>query len=523
MNRTTDPRDLSNTQGRADVCIFVEGAYPYVPGGVSRWLHQLIESQPRLTFHVVTLVSPTTPTRALFELPSNVVSLSRVLLQPTVTDCPDDARTRALVRSIAQPLSLMLERGGRGALQDVVRVLDEHRGDLNLASMLNSPSAYELVQRMYEQSVPSSAFLPYFWSWRAMVGAMLSVLLMPLPEARAYHAVATGYAGLAMARATLASGRPGILTEHGIYTNERRAELAMADWLHDSAPLSLSVDRRRLDLRDVWMRAFESHARTTYESALRIVTLHSGNQVLQERDGAPWSRMTLIPNGVDVKRLRSIERRPNAKAPTVALVGRVVPIKDVKTYLRAVALLRERIPTLNALVVGPISEDPIYHRACLDMVKHLGLEDCLRFTGPMPIESLIPTLDLLVLTSLSEAQPLVMLEAGAAGIPCVSTDVGGCREIILGRDSEFPRLPAGGLLTAMVDPMATAHAMHRLLNDETLRERCGKAMRERVRRYHNFKLVRRAYRELYAQVLTTPTQLHAPSVRRTLVAEPTMA
>jgi polysaccharide biosynthesis protein PelF len=500
MTRSAFKDHARNAQSRADVCLFVEGAYPFVPGGVSRWLHQLIESQPQLSFHVV--------------------SLSRVLLQPTVTGCPDDARTRALVREMAEPLGLMLERGGRGALQDVMRVLDDHRGDQVLESMLNSPSGYELVQRMYEQSVPSSAFLPYFWSWRAMVGAVMSVMLMPLPEARAYHAVATGYAGLAMARATLASGRPGILTEHGIYTNERRAELAMADWLHDSAPQSLSVDRRRLDLRDVWMRAFESHARTTYESALRIVTLHSGNQALQERDGAPWARMTLIPNGVEVKRLRSIERRPDIKAPTVALVGRVVPIKDVKTYLRAVALLRERIPTLNALVVGPTNEDPDYHRACLEMVEHLGLEGCLRFTGPMPIESLIPTLDLLVLTSLSEAQPLVMLEAGAAGIPCVSTDVGGCREIVQGRANEYPRLPAGGLLTAMVDPAATAHAMHRLLTDNPLRERCGTAMRERVRRYHNFKLVRRAYRELYAQVLTTPTQLHSPSARRTLVAEP---
>jgi polysaccharide biosynthesis protein PelF len=507
------------SQQRADVCLFVEGAYPFVPGGVSRWLHQLLASQPQLSFHVVALVSPSTPTALLFELPANVVSLQRVVLQPEVTECPDHAGAQRVVRRLAEPLSLLLERGGRGALQDVMQVLDEHRSPQLLAQVLNSPSAYELVTQMYEHSVPRSAFLPYFWSWRSMVGAALSVLTMPLPQARAYHAVSTGYAGLAMARATLATGRPGVLTEHGIYTNERRAELAMADWVHDSAPSTLSVDRRGMDLRDVWMQAFEAHARTAYESALRIITLYAGNQRLQEQDGAPWRRMALIPNGVDIKRLRAIERRLNPRRPTVALVGRVVPIKDIKTFLRAMALLRDHVEGLTAWVVGPLHEDPDYAQSCLALVKHLQLEDTVRFTGPQPIEDVIRRLDVLVLTSLSEAQPLVLLEAGAAGVPCVSTDVGGCREILQGREGEYPPLPAGGLLTPLVDPAATARAVQRLLSDPALRERCGAAMRERVRRYHNFKMVRRSYREMYAQVLTVPTQTSSASARRTLLTD----
>lgn len=499
-----------DAEAPADVCLFVEGAYPFVPGGVSEWVHQLITSQKHLSFHLVALVSDAQRRTAHYEPPANVLSLQRIVLQHEPGTCPEDDDARAFMQALAAPLDALLREGGHGPLRQVMRLATQHRRVATLPQLLNSRAAYELAQRMYEASVPRGAFLPYFWSWRSMVAAVFAVLLSRLPKARVYHAVSTGYAGLAMARASIQTGRPGLVTEHGIYTNERRIEIAMADWLVDSAPPSLSIEGRREDLRDVWMRAFEAHARSTYACAKRIVTLYEGNQDLQARDGALRARMSMIPNGVDVRRLRTIERSPNKRRPTVALVGRVVPIKDVKTFIRAAQQLRELVPGVRVLVVGPRDEDRDYHRACVEMVSHLGLSDTVEFKGPIETEKVLTHLDVLVLTSLSEAQPLVMLEAGAAGIPCVATDVGACREIIEGRRGEFPPLPAGGIVTPLASPGDTAQALARLLRDNALRERCGRALKERVRRYYNQKMVKRSYRELYASLLTAPTTRDSP-------------
>jgi len=72
--------------------------------------------------------------------------------------------------------------------------------------------------------------------------------------------------------------------------------------------------------------------------------------------------MKIIPNGVDYANLSRLPHVSAATPPTVALVGRVVPIKDIKTYLHAIELIRPQFPGLNALVMGPTDEQPDYYR-----------------------------------------------------------------------------------------------------------------------------------------------------------------
>ncbi len=497
----------------ADVCLIVEGAYPYVWGGVSHWVQRLVRAQRRLTFHIVAITADDRKRKVLYKVPPNVTGIHNIALQRRVEPQPAARGTDAMVRAIEPALASFLQGGGREELRQLSDAFARHHVAATLPQLLNSEAAYAMVQRMYERSVSDSSFLHYFWTWRSLVGGLCSVMLARLPPARVYHAVSTGYAGLAMARATLNGNKPGVLTEHGIYTNERRIEVAMAEWLRDPRPTSYAVADRPADLRDVWMSAFSSYSRAAYESANRIVTLFEGNQAVQQREGASPTRMTLIPNGVDVERYAGVRRAARHHVPTVALMGRVVPVKDIKTFIHAAAELRQQVPKLRVQIFGNRDEDPAYARECDDMVAFLGLQDCVEFKGHIEAREALAEVDVLVLTSLIEAQPLVLLEAGAAGIPCVVTDVGACREVILGRPGEYPPLGAGGFVTPLANPRATAQAVGQLLRDELLRARCGRALHMRVRRYYNRRMVDTAYAELYARQIATAVAAPADALQ----------
>jgi glycosyltransferase involved in cell wall biosynthesis len=337
-----------------------------------------------------------------------------------------------------------------------------------------------------------------------LIGGLYATLLAELPPAWAYHAVSTGYAGTLLARAVLETGRPGIVTEHGIYTNERRIEITMADWIYDTPYASFSVDDVPRNLKDMWKDVFGTYSLACYQASAEVLTIFGGNQKFQRGDGADPAKMRVIPNGVDVERFAAVERISGARRPTVALIGRVVPIKDVKTFIRACGLLQQQILELEALIIGPFGEDKDYAEECRDYVRQLGLESTIAFTGKVNVFDYLGRIDVVVLTSISEGQPLVLLEAGAAGIPLVATDVGACREIIMGRDDEAPALGPGGVVTTLTSPKATAEGMFRLLGDPAFYTSCSGAIRERVRRYYDKRDMLGAYRQLYERLIDTP-------------------
>jgi len=94
-----------------------------------------------------------------------------------------------------------------------------------------------------------------------------------------------------------------------------------------------------------------------------------------------------------------------------------------------------------------------------------------------------------------------MLEAAAAGIPVVSTDVGACRELLEGSQPADRALGASGLVTGLADPGATAQAILSLARDAGLREEMGRAARNRVRAHYQESDLIRRYREIYADMI----------------------
>jgi glycosyltransferase involved in cell wall biosynthesis len=493
-----------------DVCLVVEGCYPFIAGGVSTWIDWLIRQQPETTFGVVALVADERPRTPKFEMPRNLVyletvPLSRTCRKPTGWDLecdPDslvgtmcevlgDGDPAAFIRLAADLSAPMRRRTLFWARPGPPPDVDE---------LLGSRRLWQVMIGCYQRLCPSASFPDFFWAWRTLVGGLFAVLTARVPRARIYHAISTGYAGLFAARAALATCRPAAITEHGIYTNERRIDLIMADWIADVVDTGLCVGDPRTDIRNFWINTFEAYARITYAIAARVTTLYGANQQFQTALGAAADKLEVIPNGIELARFEKLPGRQPGEPPTVALLGRVVPIKDIAAFIAAAAIVRRHVPDVVVLIMGPTDEDPAYFAECCGAVAELGLQDTVRFTGKVDILQALPTIDVLCLTSISEAQPLSLLEAGAARVPCVATDVGSCRDIIEGTPDEVPPLGPGGRVVPPMDAEAIALAVVELLNDKALRRRCAEALRARVEGYFTSEASAARYARLYREL-----------------------
>lgn len=186
----------------------------------------------------------------------------------------------------------------------------------------------------------------------------------------------------------------------------------------------------------------------------------------------------------------------------LGFVGRLVPIKDVKCFIRAMKAVVTRCPEARGWIIGPTSEDPGYARECAQLAAALGLEGHLTFTGYRPAEEVLPEIGLLVLTSISEGLPLVALEAFASGLPVLTTDVGACRELVEGRSSEDGDQGIAGTVVPIADPEVVARAALALLLDPVRWRAAQRAAVRRVDAHHTEARVFAAYRQLYEEART---------------------
>jgi glycosyltransferase involved in cell wall biosynthesis len=510
--------------------MLVEGTYPFVSGGVSSWVHDIVNGLPEVTFDMVNIGShPGSYGEPRYQLASNVRSLNVLFCRgddrPAPVRGPERAALARRIRAVRRrPVDEAPSRTLRGIrrlhLEDGVDdelIADLGSGDLDVASFLYGKASFELLLEINQRLAPSTSFLDLFWHFRSMHVPLLRLLATPPPPAACYHAVSTGYAGLLGAVWSQARGRPFLVTEHGIYAREREMELDRAEWIRDDgqddgldgwAPAPSA-------LRLLWSRMFRKLSRIAYHRAARIVTLSEANRQKEIADGAPPNKIEIVPNGVRLSALPAatsalvpaveVGRQPAVAAPRplrVGFVGRVVPIKDVITFIKSCDLVL-RHTALDVRIIGPDDEDLAYAARCRQLVGTLGRQDSIRFLGPQPVAQIYADLDVVVLTSFSEGQPLVILEAYAAGLPVIATDVGACREMMEGRSPDDRRLGLSGLVTRVAVAQDTATALMRLAADDQLRRRLGEVGRQRVSAYYQRGDMLDAYRALYQKEVTS--------------------
>ncbi|QJR20493.1 GT4 family glycosyltransferase PelF [Pelagibacterium halotolerans] len=489
-----------NVEPEADICLIAEGCYPYVSGGVSSWIDWLIRTHPELSFSVLAILPSMPEAEPRYQRPDNLRTVHHLYL-----DDRGKGQRRAwpamTPQWYADTLNAILDHGDSDAFQELLEKLGPGRRRPSVTTLLDSPQAWQALSSGYAR-MPQTAFISYFWAWRALAGGLLRTLVSPLPSARLYHSVSTGYAGLLAARAAHDTGRPVMITEHGIYSNERRVEILMADWIKNSIDTGLDFTDERHDVRDFWADAFESFARIAYSAADDVIALYGDNNAFQQALGADSRKLTVVPNGVDVDRFSTLPDRV-CERPTLAFIGRVTPIKDVQTFIDVAERTASKVRDFRALIIGPMDEDPEYAQSCIDAVNERGLGDIITFTGPVDVRDYMAEIDVLMLTSISEALPLVILEAGASGVPCIATDVGACREILgcPGSPGQAAVAGIGGMVAPVGDVSALVSAAVQMLNTPLERKRMGAALRSKVRIQYRSDTIAAAYTRLYSRHL----------------------
>ncbi|MEN9356433.1 MAG: hypothetical protein RL695_604 [Pseudomonadota bacterium] len=499
-----------------DVLLLLEGTFPYVSGGVSSWVNQIIRGFPEIRFGAIFIGSRREDYgQPRYELPPNLVHLETIFLHHHEDLHEKHSEKHSLLASLRPhaDLQVMPQVEHMHDLFDgqldhpecpalFAGLMDEMHpgGQLDRQLYLHSRKAWEFIKKSYRRKSTDPSFVDYFWTVRTLHTPFwaLREAARRAPRARVYHSISTGYAGVLGVLLKHRAPRPFLLSEHGIYVKERKIDLYQAQWIKDNRNVFERDPSQISYYRQLWIRFFEHLGYLTYQAADEIVALYEANRRRQVQDGAPAERTCNIPNGIPVERFRALRRAPEVAVPPVlCLIGRVVPIKDVKTFIRAMRKVANRLPHAEAWIAGPVDEDPAYAEECQELVRFLGLEGRVKFLGFQQMTELLPKIGLVVLSSISEALPLVVLEGYAAGVPTLTTDVGSCRQLVEGLPGEDAALGVSGRVVRIADPEALADGALELLTDRAAWQSASVAAVRRVETYYSQDLLFQRYRELY--------------------------
>lgn len=465
------------------ICLIAEGCYPYVAGGVSSWIQMLIQGMPEHTFVIYTIgANEFQRGQFKYELPANVEAVYENFLDQFLDK---KARRRTKYRLADREKRALLDLITKDRTDwDVLFEMFSQGGQYKANEFLSSDAFLDVVMEACQDTYRLTPFNDVFWTIRSMLLPVLNILSCPAPEVDVFHSVSTGYAGLLGAMFQYRTGKPYIITEHGIYSREREEEILKARW----------VD---VYFKQTWIDFFMGMAVAAYQRADRIISLFHHARELQIGYGADPDRCSVIPNGIQMSRFQHIQ--PISEEPHGLRLGaviRVVPIKDLKTMIYAFALVRAKRPDATLAMIGPTDEDPDYFEECRELIRSLGVEG-IEFVGRVDVAQWYGKLDLVLLSSISEGQPFVILEAMASRRPVVATDVGSCRELVEGIGDGFG--PAGEIIPVM-SPNAMAGAILRLAQQPALLRRMGESGWRRVDRFYREEDFLQAYRDLYEEV-----------------------
>ena len=456
---------------RPRVLLTTEGTYPFAFGGVSTWCDIVLNGLTGADFDVFAITAGGIRRPQVFDLPVNAALVGHVDLWSERVTTRRTVRTAKLRTELAAELVQGLLAWDNDPVDvlpglvwcrqnpTLVRAALRHREAwiafrAALGEVLGADADHattRVAPALDEQHVCD---LYQTLCWIAQAASA------PTPSGRAAPdlviVTAAGWAAIPAVVHQALYGTPIVLSEHGVYVREaylaaiRSGESAGARWTHTRVARGL--------------------ARLAYACSTVVAPVTSANAAWEAELGADPAKIRIVHNGV----LVPSRVAPFPDEPVVVTIGRVDPLKDLKTLLRAAATVVERYPAARFIHCGPTPEgNERYAAECLALRADLGLSTTFEFRGETDDpHAVLAESCVSVLSSISEGFPISVLEAMAAGRPVVATAVGGVPEALSGcgftvRPGDYQAL-AEGILTLLRDPSLGAalgaHGRHRVVH-----------------------------------------------------------
>ena len=505
-----------------DVAIVMESTYPYLKGGVSAVVHDIITGNPDLTFGIIHITWDShSPLKDLYGMPDNVAWVKVLYLsmeehqEDFLRARPRDLRMnrrqrRELSRRILGALLALAQDGQTEPLWDLISEGLSASRRYPVWAILGTREFMEAYHDMMPDLGMSMTDI--FWCLRDFFSLAYAVLAEPVPRAQVYHAHTTGYAMLLGVNAAREHGTKVLLTEHNLYVRdtvntllERRLDLNVR--LTDYRTFDVTGRER------MWMAWWLEMGRLCYPYAYASTYLYPRAITEANELGGDSGRAIVIPNGIVTSefdasyaaRLAAIEEIKKEGADKhlwkLVYIARVVPIKGLLDMIDSVRLMVDRGLNIHLDVCGPTEHMPSYFEQCLTRIVEQGLESVITVRGTVKVRELLPEFDLFVLPSYNEGLPVVSLETMGAGIPTVSTDVGAVRSVVedmIVTDDGQTWDPCG-IIIEPGDPTVMADKVQEVISDVDLYERLSLNARGRVEAAYDLVKVNASYNTIYRQ------------------------
>ena len=468
------------------ICIIAEGCYPYAVGGVSSWIHSMVKEFPNVEFILLALIANRSQSGAFkYELPENLTQVYEVYLDDLDWDADDSNNSKTKLSKKEYDALYSLIFNENVDWETLFSMFS--RKNVNVNNLLMGPEFLRAALAYYEAYYDNVTFSDFLWTLRSIYLPMFTILKTTIPEADLYHCVSTGYAGILGCMGKYFHQGKLLISEHGIYTREREEELIKADWIGNT-------------YRSIWIQQFRKMSKAAYDRADMVTSLYEYARQLQRELGCPIEKTMITPNGISVEKMANIpgKKEEDRAYINIGAVLRVAPIKDVKTLIQAYMQAKQQRDNLKLWIMGPMDEDRDYAEECFQMVSACNVKDVI-FTDRIDVTQYLGRMDMTILTSISEGQPLTVLEGFAAHKPAICTDVGCCRELIYGNNDGCG---IAGILTHIMDVDEIANAILTLADDPNLRRQMGENGYKRVMSLYHINDMKAKYLNIYHDFCT---------------------
>lgn len=480
----------------ARVTLLTEGTYPHSHGGVSVWCDQLVTGMPDIEFDVIA-VTGTGREPIVWDLPDQVRGVRSVPMWGAAPEGrpPRGRSRRRLADAYERFLTALVDPGAEHAFAPALHTLARAAGSGELSALLRGDTAISILTAVWTRPglavCEARPTLHDALTATALLEHALRPLAAPPPWHGVAHAVSGGVAVLPGLAARERYGVPLLLTEHGVYLRERYLGYRTAPY--------------RWPVKAVILGFFRLLAEESYRQAALITPGNRYNRLWEEQGGADPASIRTVYNGVDPAAFPPAG--PEPQTLTLSWAGRVDPIKDLETLIRAFALVRDRLPDVRLRLFGGTPRGgEAYRERCEALAAELGHGDAVTFEGRVDdIKDAYAAGNVVMLSSISEGFPFTLIEAMSCGRATVSTDVGGVREAV--GDT--------GLVVPPRDPAAMAAAALELLGDPVRRRAMGEAARLRVIEQFTLRQTidtfRAIYHELASEKAESPARVMLPA------------